>query len=580
MNELTRVLGWVGVGVLGELSAAILSFEGPTRWWFDGLVGVFLLGRLPSGWEVLRLRYRFRRQPLWRLGRSALIRQLDGHPEHRLLGEGFDWTPTHGVLAHRFSEGLGPVRLPEGRSDWLHGLGRRYQPIRQSLAEAEGHTLVIGTTGSGKTRFFDLLIREAILRREAVVIVDPKGDRDLARHAQEMLQSLGRGECFHSFHPGEPEKSVRLDLLRHFNRPSELASRLAAALPGHGVSDPFKAFAVRSLDQVVQGLLYVGERPTLIRIRQLIEQGVGGLLAEALRQHIESVEGPGYRSRLTGKGRDLGAEALHRHYLEGRAAIPKVPAIDGLMALDRHDPTHFAKMVASLLPLLNALTTGPLRALLSPDGAGADDPRRVLDLGRAIRLRHTVYLGLDALSDGPTAGVLGSLIMADLAALAGDRYNHGVPSQRVHLFVDEAAEVINEPTIQLLNKGRGAGFRLTLATQTVADFSARLGSRDRALQVLGNLNTLIAFRVTDPETQRFVTDSLPPIRRPLVSTQESQSQSSDHPSSRNGQRGVQSRDEVAERFPRALLGQLPDLHYLGRLAGGRVVKGRVPIFED
>lgn len=580
MNPTTRVLCWLVTLGLGELAAETLGLRGNGRWWFEGLVVSFLLMRLPSGWAGMRNEHRFRRRPLWRLSRSGLRHHLDCHPDARLLGEGYDWTPALGILAHRFSEGLGPITPPQGRSDWLHALGPKPQLLRQPLTDAEGHTLVVGTTGSGKTRLFDLLISEAILRGDAVIIVDPKGDRDLARRALETLNSLGRRDCFHSFHPGEPDQSVRLDLLRHFNRPSELASRIAAALPGHGASDPFKAFAVRSLDQVVQGLLFVGERPTLIRIRQLIEQGVGSLLEEALEIHFESVEGPGFRSRLTAKRRGQGAEILRRVYLENRSRVPRAPAIDGLMALDRHDPTHFGKMVSSLLPLLNALTTGPLRALLSPDGDLAEDPRLFLDLGRAIRRRHTVYLGLDALSDGPTAGVLGALIMADLAALAGDRYNQAAGSGRVHLFVDEAAEVINEPTIQLLNKGRGAGFRITLATQTLADFSARLGSRERALQVLGNLNTLLAFRVTDPETQRFVTESLPPIRRRLVSVQESQSQSSDHPSARNGQRGLQIREESTERFPRALLGQLPDLHYLGRLAGGRIIKGRVPILED
>ncbi len=34
----------------------------------------------------------------------------------------------------------------------------------QPLKHTEGHSLIVGTTGSGKTRMFDILISQAILR--------------------------------------------------------------------------------------------------------------------------------------------------------------------------------------------------------------------------------------------------------------------------------------------------------------------------------------------------------------------------------------------------------------------------------
>jgi conjugal transfer pilus assembly protein TraD len=99
-----------------------------------------------------------------------------------------------------------------------------------------------------------------------------------------------------------------------------------------------------------------------------------------------------------------------------------------------------------------------------------------------------------------------------LAAEAGDRNNYGVGLKPVTLFIDEAAEVVNDPFIQLLNTGRGAGLRLTVATQTFADFAARTGSEAKARQVLGSINNLIALRVLDAETQQYVTDSPPSTR--------------------------------------------------------------------
>ncbi|MCK7582151.1 MAG: type IV secretion system DNA-binding domain-containing protein [Chromatiales bacterium] len=47
------------------------------------------------------------------------------------------------------------------------------------VEHSAGHLLIVGTTGAGKTRLLDLLVTQAVLRGEAVVILDPKGDRDL-----------------------------------------------------------------------------------------------------------------------------------------------------------------------------------------------------------------------------------------------------------------------------------------------------------------------------------------------------------------------------------------------------------------
>lgn len=43
------------------------------------------------------------------------------------------------------------------------------------------------------------------------------------------------------------------------------------------------------------------------------------------------------------------------------------PVMDGLRSSVRYDKTYFDKIVASLLPLLEKLTTGRIAELLSPD---------------------------------------------------------------------------------------------------------------------------------------------------------------------------------------------------------------------
>jgi conjugal transfer pilus assembly protein TraD len=162
---------------------------------------------------------------------------------------------------------------------------------------------------------------------------------------------------------------------------------------------------------------------------------------------------------------------------------------------------------------MNMLTSGTLGPL-SPDPNDIDDTRPITDSARIINQAQVAYIGLDSLSDGMVGSAIGSILLADLASVAGGRYNYGLDNRPVNIFVDEAAEVINDPCIQLLNKGRGAKFRLSIATQTFADFAARTGSEAKARQILGNVNNLIAFT---PKLSggRIVKGRLPVLRSRL-----------------------------------------------------------------
>ncbi|MDG2713831.1 TraM recognition domain-containing protein, partial [Vibrio parahaemolyticus] len=221
----------------------------------------------------------------------------------------------------------------------------------------------------------------------------------------------------------------------------------------------------------------------------------------------------------------------------------------------------FGKMVASLLPIMNMLTSGDLGKMLSPDSSDVDDSRPISDSAKIINNGMVAYIGLDSLTDSMVGSAIGSLFLSDLTAVAGDRYNFGVNNKPVNIFVDEAAEVINDPFIQLLNKGRGAKLRLFVATQTFADFAARMGSKDKALQVLGNINNTFSLRVIDPETQKFITDNLPKTRLNYVMRTQGQNTDGEQPIMHGGNQGERLMEEEAELFSTQLLGMLPNLEY-------------------
>jgi conjugative coupling factor TraD (TOL family) len=196
------------------------------------------------------------------------------------------------------------------------------------------------------------------------------------------------------------------------------------------------------------------------------------------------------------------------------------PILDGLRSAVRYDRTYFDKIVASLLPLLEKLTTGETAELLAPNYMDMSDPRPIFDWEQVIRKRGIVYVGLDALSDGVVASAVGNSMFADLVSVAGHIYKHGMhgglPTRAdgklpINLHCDEFNELMGDEFIPLINKGGGAGMQVTAYTQTESDIEARIGSTAKAAQVTGNFNTLIMLRVRENRTAQLLTTQLPEV---------------------------------------------------------------------
>ena len=261
---------------------------------------------------------------------------------------------------------------------------------------------------------------------------------------------------------------------------------------------------------------------------------------------------------------------------------------DALISIMSNDRTYFEKLVSSLYPLLEKLTTGKMAELISPDYDNAADPRPVIDWMSVINQGGIVYVGLDSLTDFEVAGAVGNAMFADLTSIAGKLYKFGsgygesAPgprTQRISIHADEFNELIGDEFIPLLNKAGGAGYQVSVYTQTWSDVEARIGSRAKAQQIAGNLNTLIMLRVKNTDTAKILTDQLPEID---IITTTAASQASDSNNimeftdftSRNEDR-VSTRQ--APMIAPSDLVQLPKGQAFALIEGGRLYKLRIPL---
>ncbi len=594
--ELYASVSWMASSGIGLLTANIQQSV-PVEPIYAMSAYAFYMGlyRLIPVIKMNRMMHKMRPRKMQFIDPKVLKKRMK---ENKIwLGSGFEWSKDHTQLAHEIMKrDISETKLDAGDeigSPWIHGVGGKEAPIYLQAKHLRQHALIAGTTGSGKTRMLDLMISQAIESGEigegdAVVIIDPKSDFDLMQATKQSCKRAGRENDFHYFNPAFPEKSVRLNPLKTWNRSTELANRIASLIPSESGSDPFKSFSQMVLDKVVQGLISSGEEPTLLKIRRIIEGGADRLLYNVIDSHFSEHIGEDWKEELKGtiKGVTLEkqVQSLIKYYQDKSTGenptIPQSVAIDGLSSMVMHERDHMMKMIASLLPVLNLLTSSHMGELLSPDPT-KPDKRALTDVATIINKGQVVYIGLDSLSDGMTGSAVGSLFLSELTSAAGNRYNFGIDNRRVWVFVDEAAEVVNgESFIQLLNKSRGAMMSVVLCTQTLADFSAKLGNIDKARQVLANVNTLISLRVLDADTQEYIAESLAKTKVDTVQVSSNQSSDGEHPILHSSGYGERFTEEEADLFPSQLLGQLPDLHYVARLAGGRLMKGRIPILEN
>lgn len=454
-------------------------------------------------------------------------RQLEMMTEHRL--------PWLGKLLSADTP-LNPVRPlpPVGGNPALHGIEPDEKDVTLALGERVGHTVVYGTTRVGKTRLAELLVTQDIRRGEVTIVFDPKGDADLMKRVWAEAHRAGRGDKLYIFHLGWPEISARYNAVGRFGRVSEVASRVAGQLSGEGNSAAFREFAWRFVNIIARALVALGERPDYTLIMRYVNN-----IADLYIRYAEKIiqaQLPALQTQIENNQQVLGEDDVPRN-MQGQPDALRIwaievalsseegkklydPILNGLRSAVRYDRTYFDKIVASLLPLLEKLTTGKTAELLSPDYQDIDDTRPIFDWEQIIRKKAVVYVGLDALSDSEVASAVGNSMFADLVSVAGHIYKHGINAglpggkegkSLINLHCDEFNELMGYEFIPLINKGGGAGMQVTAYTQTSSDIEARIGNAAKTAQVQGNFNNLIMLRVRENRTAELLTTQLPQV---------------------------------------------------------------------
>jgi conjugative coupling factor TraD (SXT/TOL subfamily) len=194
--------------------------------------------------------------------------------------------------------------------------------------------------------------------------------------------------------------------------------------------------------------------------------------------------------------------------------------LTGLAAAVSYERSFYEKIIASLGPFLEKLTSGAVGKLISPDYFDPDDKRPIFDWMTVMRQGGIVYAGLDALSDAVVSSAVGNSMLSDLVSVGGKLYKTGLdphhPEGKIVLptvccHFDEVNEICGPEFVPMVNKLGGSGFRITAYTQSMFDIEAKVGDKAKAGQILDNFNHLVMLRVRSVTTANLMAEQVPEV---------------------------------------------------------------------
>lgn len=632
LYEAKAVAAWTFAALWCLVWGLVIDFKSSTIFLLVGLCVSVALWRAYGGYSLAKMKLSLIGKPIAFLDTKKLLKAMPAMGENLWLGWGYRWEPRHTqrayeVMKHDLAQIypapwvlklLGEKRDPKSERgmQWIHGLEPEERDVLAPYDALKGHCAVIATTGAIKTRLVGLIAFQLAARGDTIIAIDPKGDQELRDILKSCAEQTGDPSRFLMLHPAFASKSTRMDMLKNWDRVSQVASRVSLVL-GSQEDSTFKEFCWSAVHSITNGLKLVGRRVSIATLRTAMQSrtSVERITEEALdvffrdyaphlidkideELNMRRAEGGKPRAKAKTSGVDTENPALNAKcavfskYLAEDAGeakrtgnIVKPDEIRGLVTILEANKEWFGKMIVSITPMLTKLSTDDLHGLLSPDYDDIDDQRPIMDMMRVVKGNHIMYVGTDTLADPSVGQALAAMLLADASAVAAEIYNHGIEGdegkeqRRIHVIVDEWGDAMCEPLIQQANKGRGAGIFIWALGQTTSDLSDALGGNvHKALRFLGNMNNLIVGATQDSNTMKMVSEKFGETAIHVRSEgQSTGSKTEDTGLEFSVNRSESLSEQKTELFPPSLLPGLPNLHYVAMINRSEFIKGRIPV---
>ena len=325
--------------------------------------------------------------------------------------------------------------------------------------DRRAHMYVIGKTGTGKSSLLEAMIRQDILRGNGLALFDPHGD--LAERLVEWIPESRKSDLIYLNVP-DPEQPFG------FN-PLQGVPPLRRSLAANGIVETLKklfddAWGVR-LEYILRNALLL-----------LLEQPEA-TLADVMRLFHEKEFRKQAAERVTN-------EHVKRFWTT---------------EFEKYGPRR-SEAVTPIENKLGSFLVDPFVSRILTVAQSTFDPREAMDSGKVL----LVNLSKGRIGEAP-AMLFGGLLVTMLGLSGLARADTPQKERRdFFIYLDEFQTFTTLALVNMLAELRKYGVGLVLANQFMDQIDVEL--RDA---ILGNVGTLVVFRVGAVDAQRLVKELLP-----------------------------------------------------------------------
>jgi hypothetical protein len=318
---------------------------------------------------------------------------------------------------------------------------------------ANQHTLILGTTGSGKTVTVCNVVESAIHRSVAVIYIDGKGDDVLGKRIRDYAKEHGRGAYLFSMY--EKDQPYNPLATGGFTSKKDRIIELREGSEAHykKIADGYLQMVFKVLDacRIETDIITLAEYLSIRKLKMLIRQN----------------------EKILDNAQALMDEVQH------------------------HD--HAADSIERLVAEIRNIASSELAPLLH------NKDKKHFTLDQVLEEKSVAYFSLPALVFPSMSKTLGKLIINDIKATIAKRWSDGHKSN-VYVIFDEFSVFAGEQVLNVINMGRSAGINAILCTQSLSDIaSARSHQGDHFInQVVANCNHFIMHRQNSPRDASYL----------------------------------------------------------------------------
>jgi intracellular multiplication protein IcmO len=339
------------------------------------------------------------------------------------------------------------------KSDW----------IRLSNLNLQYHTLILGSSGSGKTQLLLSLLAQQIQRGGGCLMIDAKVDKASLQTVLALCREADRMEDLRVLWPPEPNISHTWNpLLR--GRLQEILSRVMAlwgATGGKGEGDFWRGQANTALHAILGAMIRIEPLITFNDLYVALTSATALLWLE--------------RTCPAGTEEHSALATFLANYRNQKGQL---------------DIERMKKMVGGAPSYVSAYAWGELGRIMN-------HTRPSLDLLDALMNGRIVYVALPILAETETATAMARMLIADLKQAVGMlQQRNDRPRIPYLVLMDEASAYMNVDGIErLFEQARSAGVGLVAAAQVASGFS--IANKQQQDFIFGNCSTKVIMKVGD-----------------------------------------------------------------------------------